>query len=225
MKLIYALFITLFAFQLSAADEFEKEIEYRPGMDRDYVELERYLEVTRYRNRQVQSTCYRQEPYQYRVCRNVTRYRRECRMVPGRRVCNTVYRRRCTVVNGQRRCRNVPVQQCRTTPSRRVCRDVPYTDRVCRYETRYRDVPYTCWKTIREPYVANVLHIGRVEINYLNRSSEYHRYRVDINEFSNIMFDQINNTQTRSRIADEDIDKRDDGDRIYIDARLDIEFY
>lgn len=92
-----------------------------------------------------------QVPYQERVCRNETRYRRECRQEPPRRVCRTVNKPVCRIVrecrrdrNGnqvcrQRRvCRDRPVRVCRDEPGRRVCRQVPYQHRVCRTETRYR---------------------------------------------------------------------------------------
>lgn len=92
-----------------------------------------------------------QVPYQERVCRTETRYRRECRQTPPRRVCRTVNKPVCQIQrtcrtdrNGnrvcrQRRvCRDRPVRVCRNEPGRRVCRDVPYQHRVCRMETRYR---------------------------------------------------------------------------------------
>ncbi|MBK26708.1 MAG: hypothetical protein CME70_22095 [Halobacteriovorax sp.] len=97
-----------------------------------------------------------QVPYQERVCRTETRYRRECRQEPPRRQCRqepprrqcrTVNKPVCRIVNGRRVCRDRPVRVCRDIPGRRVCRDipgrrvcrdVPYQHRVCRMETRYR---------------------------------------------------------------------------------------
>ena len=97
-----------------------------------------------------------QVPYQERVCRTETRYRRECRQEPPRRQCRQEPPRRqcrmvnkpvCRVVNGRRVCRDRQVRVCRdipgrrvcrNVPGRRVCRDVPYQERVCRMETRYR---------------------------------------------------------------------------------------
>lgn len=102
---------------------------------------------------------YVQVPYQERVCRTETRYRQECRTEPGRRVCQTGPGRQvCRNVPGQRVCRTRPDgrqicrnrpgrrvcrtepgrRTCRTEPGRRVCHQVPYSERVCRYETRYR---------------------------------------------------------------------------------------
>ena len=84
---------------------------------------------------------YVQVPYTERVCRTETRYRRECRMRPGRRVCrNQPGRRVCRRrPDGRRVCHTQPGRRvCRTEPGRRVCRRIPYNERVCRNETRYR---------------------------------------------------------------------------------------
>jgi hypothetical protein len=102
---------------------------------------------------------YVQVPYQERVCRNETRYRQQCHTEPGRQVCRTSQSRQvCRTVPGRRVCRTRPDgrqicrnrpgrrvchtepgrRTCRTEPGRRVCRQVPYNERVCRYETRYR---------------------------------------------------------------------------------------
>lgn len=104
-------------------------------------------------NTETMKTEYRwvQVPYQERVCRTETRYRRVCRQEPPRRVCRTVNKPQCRIErqcrrdrNGNQVCRRVrvcrdrPVRVCRDEPGRNVCRQVPYQERVCRYETRYR---------------------------------------------------------------------------------------
>lgn len=204
--------------------EVEQEFVYRPGATSEYIELDRMLEVTRYRKRQIAKTCYRDEAYQVRVCRNQTFYRRECRNVPGRRVCRTVNKRRCTVVSGKRRCRVIPVKQCRTQPPRRVCRDVPYTKRVCHYETRYRQVPYTCYQTITEPYQVSLPHYVQLDIAYLNDSAERHRFLARIDELADVNIEQINSTSTRARIVNKDIDRVDEENRVILRAKIDLRF-
>ena len=131
------------------------------GQEEDFLKLNTILSETRYRDREVDTTCNRQVPYQEQVCGNETRYRQECRQQAGQNVCSTTYERVCRNVSRTRReCTSQPGRQvCRTTrptqicrngrcrteparricedgPSRQVCRNVPYNDRVCEQQPR-----------------------------------------------------------------------------------------
>ncbi|MBK23819.1 MAG: hypothetical protein CME70_07430 [Halobacteriovorax sp.] len=152
------LLMLLTCFSVNA--ESSKTVLYE-GQQFESLELKNKKVETRYREEEVDDTCTRQIPYtvnecgyetryrtecrtvpgyqdcrtvQDRTCRNVTRYRRECRNVGGGQTCRTVPgRRQCrTLPNGTQRCRQLPSHRvCTDKPPRRECRDVPYTDRVC----------------------------------------------------------------------------------------------
>jgi len=115
-------------------------------------EMALQTEVYRTEYRQVQV------PYTERVCTMETRYRQQCRTVPGQRVCRTEYRQVCQdrrichpgpggrpICQVQRVCQNMPVQVCDQRPPQTVCEQVPYQERVCRDVVRYRyeTRPYT----------------------------------------------------------------------------------
>lgn len=149
---IFALAFALWSVVSFAATE--KSISYE-GQTGEVFDLENWLKETRYREEQVPDTCYRQIPYTENVCRDVTRYRQECRTIPGhedcrivydpvcryetryrqechtepgRQVCRNVtrYREECTNVGGGQTCRTEPGRrQCRNTPNGEVCRDIP----------------------------------------------------------------------------------------------------
>ncbi|MGZ3788499.1 MAG: hypothetical protein ACXVLQ_08260 [Bacteriovorax sp.] len=68
----------------------QKTINYENQREESF-DLENFLKETRTRTEQVDSTCYRQVPYTENVCRNETRYRQECKTVPGHQECTTVY--------------------------------------------------------------------------------------------------------------------------------------
>lgn len=114
--------------------------------------LENFLRETRYKKETVDSTCYKQEPYIENICKDVTKYRQECREVPGRQECHTAYDQICrteyryenechyergpqicrVVVNYRQECREVGGgQQCRTEPGRVECRRAPNGENKC----------------------------------------------------------------------------------------------
>lgn len=140
--------ISLFLFAIAGsvfATDFDSQTLNYDSNSRGPSDVSLYTETMRTEYRQVRV------PYNQRVCRDETRYRRECYQEPPRRVCTNETRRVCenrpvcrTLPNGRRVCQNrrvcrdVPRRVCRQVPGRRVCRDVPYTQRVCRDETRYR---------------------------------------------------------------------------------------
>lgn len=150
---------------LNAKAESEKGFTFQ-GQREESFSLENILKGTEYREEQINTTCYRDIPYTENVCRMETRYRQECRQIPGRQECRTVYepicrwetryRQECTNTGGGRQCRTIPGDvQCRTMPNgenrcvkipprevcedrpgQRICRQVPYQDRVCYNEPR-----------------------------------------------------------------------------------------
>lgn len=152
--------ILLMLLSFGASAESTKEVVYE-GQQFEAVELTNKKVETRYREEEVDDTCTRKIPYTVNECGYETRYRTECRMVPGYQDCRTVqdrtcrnvtrYRQECRNTGGGRTCRTVPGRrQCRTLPSGeercrqlpshqvctnkppvRTCRQVPYTDRVC----------------------------------------------------------------------------------------------
>ncbi len=162
VKLIPVLLLLL---SFTASAESTKEILYE-GQQFESLELDNKKMETRYRQEEVDDTCTREIPYTENVCGNETRYRTQCRSVPGYndcrnvndRVCRNVTRyreecsnsgggRSCRTVPGRRQCRTLPngTERCRNLPSREVCRDkppvrrcrnVPYNDRVCHNTTR-----------------------------------------------------------------------------------------
>lgn len=96
--------------------ETEKNISYENQREESF-DLENFLKETRYKQEQVESTCYRQVPYTENVCRNETRYRQECRTIPGHQECRTVFDRICHSETRYER-------ECRTYPGEPVCRVV-----------------------------------------------------------------------------------------------------
>lgn len=118
----------------------------------EVFDLENFLRETRYKTETVDSTCYRQEPYIENVCRDVTKYRQECRTEPGRQECRTVYDQVCrteyryenechyergpdvcrVVTNYRRECTTVGGgQQCHTEPGRVECHRAPNGENKC----------------------------------------------------------------------------------------------
>jgi hypothetical protein len=156
----YLFVFTTLLLCLSNQAESTKTINFS-GQNGDVFELDLINTVTRYREEDRDTTCTRQVPYQVEECGNETRYRQECRQVPGRNVCHTEYETRCRTVTRYRRechrgpdrqvCRNTDPRrvcrngECRTVPGRRICetkpgqqtcRQVPYQDRECTQEPR-----------------------------------------------------------------------------------------
>jgi len=115
-----------------------------------------------------------------RICRNVPG-ERICRTIPGQPICHTIPGQNvchqvpgpniCRTVPGpqvcrdeqgapvcrqvaynDRECQNVPRRICQWIPPRPVCTQIPYEERVCQDETRYRNEPYACTRTIQVPY-------------------------------------------------------------------------
>lgn len=116
--------------------ETTKTIQYENQREESF-DLENFLKETRYKQEEVESTCYRQIPYTENVCRNETRYRQECRTIPGHQECRTVYDRvchsetryenECRTIPGEQQCRVVVRyrQECSQRGGGRQCRQIP----------------------------------------------------------------------------------------------------
>jgi len=125
-----------------AHSETTKSIQFENQRE-EIFDLENFLKETRYKTETIDSTCYRREPYVENVCRDVTRYRQECRTIPGHQVCRTVnepvcrtenrYENECHMERGESSCRVVVryKQECSSTGGGRLCRTIP-GDVVCR---------------------------------------------------------------------------------------------
>lgn len=220
---IYLSFITFFTVPSFASDQ--RDFSYQ-GQPEESLDLRTYVTETRYRDRIINETCYRQEPYTDRECRNETSYRQSCSVEPGRRVCRTEPSRRvCRVQNGRRVCSTIPGRTiCRTEPGRRVCRSVPYTRRICRDVTRYRNVPYTCQRTVREPYEVQIDHIVNVKVEFQGQSNEVHDFRVDLDNSLNVGIRQLNTTRRASVLMDTIRNVRNSDRTIYLDIIFKVQF-
>ncbi len=123
------------SFFASAADGSvgsRKKVMYT-GQEREFIELERMISITRYRQEQYQGVCSRSVPYVVNECNYETRYREVCHFEPGHNQCRTRnerechfetrYRQECHQGAGRRVCHHVPGREvCRQEPGRRVCR-------------------------------------------------------------------------------------------------------
>lgn len=164
MKTLLLAFLVVLNFNFALASSTES-IELN-GQGQDTLDLDLVKLVTLYRDEQRDSTCTRQEPYTVNECGYETRYKQECRYVPGYNDCRDVYDRVCryetrykkecrtepgrttcrnepgrrvcrTNSQGREECRDIPGRQvCDTSPGRQVCRDVPYQDYVCHNVSR-----------------------------------------------------------------------------------------
>lgn len=117
--------------------------------------LENFLKDIKYVDEEVKDTCVKKVPYEENVCKDVTKYKKECGIVPAHQECKNVNNPIChTKTEMEEECYNLPSRQqcstvsvpvckyetkydnvCSTTPSRQDCR--PVTEQQCRVETRY----------------------------------------------------------------------------------------
>ena len=193
---IFLLLVSTFSFAI------EMQTILFNGQAEDFLKLDTVNTVTRYRDREVDSTCTREVPYNSYECHTETRYRQQCSWQPGRNVCQTEYenicrnvtrtRRECTTQRGQQRCRMTqPTQicrngRCRTEPARRICEDgparqvcnnVPYTERECTREPRQR-----CSQEPGRNVCSNVPYQENVCANVTRYRSESYSCRRTISE-------------------------------------------
>lgn len=130
MRLLVVLFLAVLNFSVHA--QVESLINFR-GQNSEVIKIEKNINVTRPVAYQVPDTCYNSIPYQSYECRDVTRYREQCRYIPSSQNCWTDYDRVCRNVTRYREeCSTGPSRQvCTTSPSREVCVERP-TREVCR---------------------------------------------------------------------------------------------
>jgi len=118
-----------------SASESRHQFLYDGGGQQEFT-LENTLTETRYRERQVPDTCYRDIPYTERVCQMETRYRNQCQTVPGHEECHMQnetqcrdvvrYREECLPGPSRRVCTaNPPRRECQPGPIQRVCERTP----------------------------------------------------------------------------------------------------
>lgn len=127
---------SLFILMNTGFAETQKTINYENQREESF-DLENFLKDTRYKQEEVESTCYSRVPYTQNVCRNETRYHQECRTAPGHQECTTVndpvchsetrYENECHSEPGEQSCRVVIRyrQECSRTGGGRQCHTVP----------------------------------------------------------------------------------------------------
>lgn len=93
--------------------------------------LENYLKEIKMIDQEVKDTCIKKVPYEENVCRDVTKYKKECKTIPAHEECKQVNNPICHT--------ETKIEtECNRLPSRQECRQVP--NRVCGYETKYENV-------------------------------------------------------------------------------------
>ncbi len=130
MKTLMALpmLVLLLAGLVSASEKSSERTFSFDGQNSENILLELVRTETRYRDRTIDTTCERQVQVGEREqCGNETRYRQECRTVPGYNNCYDVPEQDCDIVTRYRQdCRHEPGRRiCRTEPGRQVCRTGP----------------------------------------------------------------------------------------------------
>lgn len=156
-KMLPLLCLLLLASPLHA--ETVKTINYENQRE-EIFDLENWLKETIYTNEEVKDTCHRRVPVEEKVCKDVTKYKKECKTTPAHeecgdvnhpvchnethyeQVCHTPTHREChtetsPVCHNETRYENV----CSTTPPRQQCRTV--NEPSCHYETRYENECHT----------------------------------------------------------------------------------
>ncbi len=97
-------------------------------------DLENFLKEITMVDQEVKATCERKVPYQENVCKDVTKYKKECSTVPAHEECKQVNNPICHTETKME-------EECSRLPSRQECRQVP--NRVCEYQTRYENECHT----------------------------------------------------------------------------------
>ena len=70
-------------------------------------------------------------------------------------------------------------------PPRQACEQIPYEERVCQDETRYRNEPYACTRTIQVPYTAVVKRYeAKVAVQFESARDQNAkaRFKVDLSD-------------------------------------------
>ncbi len=161
MNLIIKVLVTCCLLQASVFAETSKKIEY-VDQKVEAFNLENFLKEITMIDQEVKGTCERKIPYQENVCRDVTKYKKECAIVPAHEECRqvnnpichteTTWEEECRPGPSTQECRDVTESQCSTqttyetechdTPSREQCRTVP-GEQECRVVVNYRQECHT----------------------------------------------------------------------------------
>ncbi len=156
MNLIFKVLVTCCLLQANVYAETSKKIEY-VDQKVEAFNLESYLKEIKMIDQEIKATCERKVPYQENVCKDVTKYKKECAIVPEHEECKqvnnpichteTTMENECYNLPSRQECRQVPnrvcgyetryEQECSTTPDRQECRNV--TEQECNYETKYEN--------------------------------------------------------------------------------------
>lgn len=135
--------------------ETQKSFTYQNQREEAF-DLENWLKEIQYKDEQVKDTCHKQVPHDVNVCKDITKYKKECENIPAHESCKNVnhpichskthYESECTTLS-HRECHNESSRQCHnetsyenvcsTTPDRQECRTV--NEPSCHYETRYEN--------------------------------------------------------------------------------------
>jgi hypothetical protein len=141
-------------FQVNAYADTSKTVSF-DNQKEEVFDLENYLKKIEMIKQEVKDTCTRKVPYQENVCRDVTKYKKECSTVPAHEECHEVNQPICHYETSmETECHNLPdtqschnetvpvcsmqttyETQCHQTPDRQDCR--PVSEQVCHNETRY----------------------------------------------------------------------------------------
>jgi hypothetical protein len=130
MRILCLLVLGLLSFNLSA--QIESVIKFG-GQNSELIQVDMAINIVRPQGHEVPHTCYNRIPYQSYECNDVTRYRQECHWVPSSERCWTENERVCrNVTRTRRECSRGPDRQvCHDVPGREVCTERP-TREVCR---------------------------------------------------------------------------------------------
>lgn len=154
MEMLIA-FCLLLQTSLSSA-EVHKRIVFENQRE-EIFDLENFLKKTVMTTEEVKDTCTKKIPYEEKVCKDETKYKKECKTVPSHQECKdvnrpichteTTYEQECERAPGRQECRSVNEyvchnetrydNVCNTVPGREICRTV--NEPRCRYETRYEN--------------------------------------------------------------------------------------
>lgn len=167
--------------------ETSKKVIYE-NQKEEIFDLENYLKEVKMIDQEVKDVCTRKVPYEENVCKDVTKYKKECSTIPAHEECRQVnnpichdetkYEQECSRLPGTQECSNVQVpvcnyetryeNECGTTPSTQECRTVYEQD--CRYETTYDN---EC-RTIPGENECRVVVNYRQECSYVSGGQQCH---------------------------------------------------
>ncbi len=134
----------------------QKTIQYENQRE-EIFDLENWLKEIQYKTEEVKDTCTKKVPYEEKVCKDVTKYKKECKTIPAHEECKDVNNPICHTETRTR-------HECHT-PTRRECHTE--TKPVCHNETRYET---ECTNTPpRQECRTEYERVCRNEIRYENR--------------------------------------------------------